>query len=350
MIDGKGRVETMNTPAPKPALKSVVGRGPVVVALLGAVLVAPLMLAALIFVLLAGVVSASLGGGVDEGPVPAAAAVGSVTAQGWTHPMPGMVTYQGNYGQLRAGYVHAGEDLSAPAGTPIYAAAAGVVSRASCQGFQGRSPCNIIINHGADETGQVIETWYVHMYQLGVLVSVGQQVSAGEQIALTGSNGNSTGPHLHLEVHLDGVVTDPTAFFTARGVDLRDPSLGPTINAAATQALTWARTQIGKPYVWGATGPDSYDCSGLTSRAYQNAALQLPRTSREQYAATTRITEFELAPGDLIFWSADGTAQGIYHVALYAGNGLIVQAPSAGKDVEEVNLWRENLFAFGRLS
>ncbi|WP_420113768.1 peptidoglycan DD-metalloendopeptidase family protein, partial [Pseudactinotalea sp.] len=287
----------------------------------------------------------------DEPAAVDVAGLGVVTSEGWSHPIPGVVTFQGNYGQPRGGYIHAGEDLSAPFGTPIYAAAAGVVTRASCLGYAGRSPCNIIINHGPDEAGRIIETWYVHMYQAGVLVTQGQQVAAGEKIALTGSNGNSTGPHLHFEVHLGGSTTDPTAFMAARGVDLRDPSASaaPPVTADAAGILEFARQQIGKPYLWGAAGPDSYDCSGLTSQAYDHAGLVLPRTSREQYVATDRVSEGELQPGDLVFWSSDGTADGIYHVALYAGGGRIVQAPAPGKTVEEVTLWRDNLFAFGRL-
>lgn len=318
---------------------------------MGGCLVVPLLLLAAGIALISGVVGASFNAEDDHPAAVQPGAIGGppVTAHGWTHPIPGLVTYQGNYGQFRGDYVHAGEDLSAPFGTPIYAAAAGVVSRASCLGFQGRSPCNIVINHGLDQSGRVIETWYVHMHPNGVLVTEGQRVGAGEQIALTGSNGNSTGPHLHLEVHLDGADTDPTAFFADRGIDLRHPAAAPVIAAGAAEALTWSRTQIGVPYQWGATGPYGYDCSGLTMHAYEQAGLQLPRTSREQYAATVRITESDLQPGDLVFWSSDGTADGVYHVALYAGNGRIVQAPSAGRDVEEVHLWREHLFAFGRL-
>lgn len=140
------------------------------------------------------------------------------------------------------------------------------------------------------------------------------------------------------------------------GLSLRDPSKKPPAPAAGgatgtgqSGALTWARTQIGKPYLWGATGPGSYDCSGLTMRAYEAAGLTLPRNSRQQHAATVRITEAELQPGDLVFWSRNGQASGIYHVALYAGDGRIVQAPSAGKNVEDQVLYRTNLYGFGRL-
>lgn len=279
------------------------------------------------------------------------AATGTVSTSGWTHPIPGLSQYQDNYGVARAGYTHAGEDLSAPMDTPIYAAAAGTVTHVACHLHEGRSPCNVIIDHGSDpDTGQRVQTWYVHMYPRGVLVDLGDQVTAGQQIALTGSNGNSTGPHLHLEVHLDGHVADPTPFFAARGIDLRNPATVPSISGDAERAVAWARTQIGTPYSLGGTGPQAYDCSGLTMRAYEHAGLTLPRTSRQQYAATTRITGAQLQPGDLVFWSTDATPAGIYHVALYAGRDRIIQAPAPGSTVEDQVLWRENLFGYGRLT
>ncbi len=276
---------------------------------------------------------------------------GTVSADGWTHPIPGLSRYQDNYGVARNLYTHAGEDLSAPLGTPIYAAAAGTVTHVACHIYEGRSPCNVIIDHGPDpDTGLRVQTWYVHMYPGGVLVNSGDQVIVGQQIALTGSNGNSSGPHLHLEVHAGSRVIDPTPFFAARGVDLRNPTTPPNVSGAAERALAWARTQIGTPYALGGTGPDTYDCSGLTMRAYEHAGATLPRTSRQQYAATIRITPEQLQPGDLVFWSTDGTAAGIYHVALYAGEDRIVQAPAPGRTVEDQVLWRENLFGYGRVT
>nr|WP_234418007.1 M23 family metallopeptidase [Miniimonas sp. S16] len=281
---------------------------------------------------------------------------GVISADGWTHPLPGFRRIWHNYGVWRGTYAHAGEDLAAPAGTPIYAAANGLVTRSSCTPFQGRSPCNIIIDHGTDPTtGKRLETWYVHMYPTGVHAQVGDHVSVGQHIADVGSNGNSTGPHLHLEVHLDGETVDPVTFFATRGVDLSRTPTAPTISAAAGQALTWARTQLGMPYALGATGPNSYDCSGLTLRAYEAAGITLPRTSREQYTATTRINRADLQPGDLIFWSNDATPAGIYHVAIYAGKDAagadrIVQAPAPGTTVEEIGLWSTNLYGYGRVT
>ncbi|WP_327431702.1 C40 family peptidase [Streptomyces sp. NBC_01236] len=95
------------------------------------------------------------------------------------------------------------------------------------------------------------------------------------------------------------------------------------------QALRYAVGQIGKPYVWGAEGPKSYDCSGLTSQAWQRAGHPVPRTSQEQWAELPRIPLSELRPGDLVVYFPEAT-----HVALYAGDGMVVQAPRPGTKIE----------------
>jgi cell wall-associated NlpC family hydrolase len=99
----------------------------------------------------------------------------------------------------------------------------------------------------------------------------------------------------------------------------------------AAAALAFAKAQLGKPYVWGATGPSSYDCSGLTGAAYAAAGLRLPRTAAEQWYAGPHIGLAQLQPGDLLFWANDlADPSTIHHVALYAGNGLMVAAPHTG--------------------
>ena len=82
--------------------------------------------------------------------------------------------------------------------------------------------------------------------------------------------------------------------------------------------MSWARTQIGKPYQWGATGPDAYDCSGLTGGAWRHGGVSLPRTSRSQYSAVEKIAYSDLRPGDLVFYGTSSSAGSIYHVAIYA--------------------------------
>ncbi|WP_435125026.1 NlpC/P60 family protein [Actinacidiphila sp. bgisy144] len=99
-------------------------------------------------------------------------------------------------------------------------------------------------------------------------------------------------------------------------------------STAAEQAIAFARKQLGKPYVWGATGPDSYDCSGLTQAAYKAAGVTLPRTTYDQVNVGTRVSESDLQPGDLVFFDDDE------HVGLYIGGGEMIHAPHTGTVVK----------------
>jgi cell wall-associated NlpC family hydrolase len=127
------------------------------------------------------------------------------------------------------------------------------------------------------------------------------------------------------------VAVPPSAL--GRGTTLAAPQ-------AVSVAITYALAQVGKPYVWGATGPDSYDCSGLVQRSYAMAGVALPRTSREQARVGTAVDLPELLPGDLLFWAYDPSdLSTVHHVAMYLGDGKIVQAPQPGEFVEVTTLW-----------
>jgi len=93
-------------------------------------------------------------------------------------------------------------------------------------------------------------------------------------------------------------------------------------------AVRYATTQIGKPYEWGAEGPDSYDCSGLTSQAWASAGKPIPRTSQEQWKQLKHVDIKDMRPGDLIIYFDDAS-----HVAMYLGEGAIVHAPRPGRTV-----------------
>ncbi|MGW0780546.1 NlpC/P60 family protein [Streptomyces sp. NPDC002913] len=99
-------------------------------------------------------------------------------------------------------------------------------------------------------------------------------------------------------------------------------------SASGKQALAFATAQIGKPYVWGAEGPGSYDCSGLTSQAWAAAKRPIPRTSQEQWRQLPRIPIQDMRPGDLIIYHSDAS-----HVGMYVGDGQIVHAPRPGRHV-----------------
>ncbi|MFE6058704.1 NlpC/P60 family protein [Streptomyces sp. NPDC056431] len=100
-------------------------------------------------------------------------------------------------------------------------------------------------------------------------------------------------------------------------------------SGAGAEALRFAVGQIGKPYEWGAEGPETYDCSGLTQQAWAAAGLEVPRTSQEQWATLPRVPLAELRPGDLVVYFPGAT-----HVAVYLGEGLVVQAPRPGGKVK----------------
>ncbi|WP_271218584.1 C40 family peptidase [Streptosporangium carneum] len=113
------------------------------------------------------------------------------------------------------------------------------------------------------------------------------------------------------------------------GIQYNGPASG---NARA--ALSFAYAQIGKPYRYGGTGPDGWDCSGLVQASWRSGGVSLPRTTWEQWSwgASRKVSLSELQPGDLLF------SQGLGHVGLYAGNGKIVHAPQTGDVVKEVPL------------
>ncbi|MFJ1611723.1 NlpC/P60 family protein [Streptomyces sp. NPDC098085] len=102
----------------------------------------------------------------------------------------------------------------------------------------------------------------------------------------------------------------------------------------AEKVLAFARAQIGKPYVWGATGPSSYDCSGLTQAAWKAAGVDIPRTTWDQVKVGTRVATADLRPGDLVFFYDD-----ISHVGIYKGGGMMIHAPKPGANVREESIY-----------
>jgi cell wall-associated NlpC family hydrolase len=115
------------------------------------------------------------------------------------------------------------------------------------------------------------------------------------------------------------------------------PVAAPT--AAAQVAVNTAMAQIGKPYVWGATGPNAYDCSGLTSSAYRAAGVSIPRTSRAQSTAGVPVSRADLKPGDLIFFYSP-----VGHVGMYIGNGQMVHSSTYGQPVSVVDV--DSMFGY----
>ncbi|MFG3290989.1 NlpC/P60 family protein [Streptomyces sp. NPDC048179] len=99
-------------------------------------------------------------------------------------------------------------------------------------------------------------------------------------------------------------------------------------DARAAAAVSYAYAKLGSPYVWGATGPDAFDCSGLAQAAYRSAGVSIPRTTYAQINAGRRVSRSELQPGDLVFFYS-----GISHVGIYIGNGQMIHAPNPSAPV-----------------
>ena len=118
-----------------------------------------------------------------------------------------------------------------------------------------------------------------------------------------------------------------------------------TLPASATDAVGLAAGLIGKPYVWGAEGPRAFDCSGLTKWSYAKVGKRLSRTAQGQWKQTIHIKKSHRRAGDLVFFFHGRHA---YHVAIYAGHGMIWHAPRPGKKVKKVKLWTSKV-RYGRV-
>jgi len=117
---------------------------------------------------------------------------------------------------------------------------------------------------------------------------------------------------------------------------------GPPGSAAAV-AVRWAYAEIGKPYVWGAAGPDTFDCSGLTQYVYAQAGIALLHYTGDQWTEGTRVAQSALLPGDLVFFATNTSDPStIHHVGIYVGSGQMIDAPFTGADVRFDNVFRSD--------
>jgi peptidoglycan DL-endopeptidase CwlO len=123
------------------------------------------------------------------------------------------------------------------------------------------------------------------------------------------------------------------------------PAPAPAPNAGAARAVEEAKRQLGKPYEYGGSGPDTFDCSGLTAWAWRAGGKSLPHSSRAQYDATRRVSVDDVQPGDLLFYGSP-----IHHVGIYVGNGQMIEAPETGKNVRYASIYRRDLVGVGRVT
>ncbi|MFF0308658.1 NlpC/P60 family protein [Streptosporangium sp. NPDC004379] len=141
-----------------------------------------------------------------------------------------------------------------------------------------------------------------------------------------------------LEGNLYREVRDRAQSMQGRATRLTVPVVG---QGKAAEAVRWALTQQLKPYVWGAEGPNSFDCSGLVLWAYQKVGISLPHYTGDQWTAGTHVSRDQLRPGDLVFFYSD-----LHHVGIYLGAGLMIHAPQTG-DVVRIAPMGNRPFAGG---
>jgi peptidoglycan DL-endopeptidase CwlO len=148
--------------------------------------------------------------------------------------------------------------------------------------------------------------------------------------------------------HSDGYVTDvldQAARYAAGGTRVlaaeqspacQQAGLGPLPAGTAGKVLAYTEAQLGKPYLWGATGPDAFDCSGLAMMAYRAAGISIPRTSQQQWASGRQVPASQVQPGDLVFFAgSDGTMAAPGHVGIVTGHDTMINAPFTGEVVRE---------------
>ncbi|GGX69242.1 C40 family peptidase [Streptomyces hiroshimensis] len=111
-------------------------------------------------------------------------------------------------------------------------------------------------------------------------------------------------------------------------------------------AIRYALAHLGDPFAMGGEGPRRWDCSGLVQQAYRRAGVRLPRIASDQYRAVKRVGRRALHRGDLVFWSRNGRASGVHHVALYLGGERYIEAPRPGGKVRisSFSRYRPNLY------
>lgn len=151
------------------------------------------------------------------------------------------------------------------------------------------------------------------------LATRAQQIAVAERVLAT--QGPGAWPVCSLKTGLTRGAAAPVVQATPRVVPK-------AVNTAASRAVAFALAQVGKPYVYGGTGPYSYDCSGLTQAAWRAAGVSIPRISSDQWHGLTHVPVSEALPGDIVVYYG-----GASHVALYIGGGRIVEAPRPGRSV-----------------
>jgi cell wall-associated NlpC family hydrolase len=171
-------------------------------------------------------------------------------------------------------------------------------------------------------------------------------VKSGSGYWLVTSDGTATGFGAAASTGATGTATSTSG----TAVPVKPPMYGVVqrVKTRGEAAVNFALGQLGKPYLWGGNGPDSYDCSGLTKAAWSTVGISLPRVANDQYNFGTKVGLDQLLPGDLVFYATDlNDPRSIHHVAIYLGDGAMVEAPYTGANVRISTVQRDELIPFG---
>ncbi len=253
--------------------------------------------------------------------------------------------------------LHRGVDIAAAQGTPIKAIHDGKVISAGDAGGYGL--CVVI------EDGKGYTSRYAHCSSLSV--SVGQEVQRGDVIAAVGSTGQSTGPHLHLEITHNGEYLDPYYFVDTGGIGngaLPGAPGGPAIpaypgeppaDAVFAAMLEEAEKHLGRSYVWGGSSPSTgFDCSGFVSWVINHSGWNVGRLgAKGLYNICTPVSAADVRPGDLVFFWHTYDApdpNSVTHVGIYVGSGQMIHC---GDPVSYANInssyWQDHFYSYARL-
>jgi cell wall-associated NlpC family hydrolase len=253
----------------------------------------------------------------------------------WTL-LAGIGTVESNNGQTTLPGVHSGANAFGAAG-PMQIGIGGAAG--NVWGGAPVHPASQIVNGVAtDEDGGP----YASVYDPADAIA-----GAAKYLLTAGVQSNPSGAifaYNHLQSYVQSVLywaglyaggkyTTVTAALPATGCAGASGAM-PAINSpnqAVSTAIAFAEQQLGKPYLWGGTGPDAFDCSGLVLMAYRTAGIDIPRTSQAQWTFGPRVPASQVEPGDLVFYAgSDGTRAAPGHVGLVIGNGKMIEAYATG--------------------
>lgn len=245
--------------------------------------------------------------------------------------------------------IHRGLDIAAPQGTEILAVHDGTVTTAAYDSSYG--------NYIVLENDDAYKTKYAHCSSLKV--SQGQEVKKGDVIALVGSTGNSTGPHLHIEFLYQDEYLNPYFYLSVGAGSLYGNGFGYTGDVDALDDARYAaliqeaEKYLGMPYVWGGSSPSTgFDCSGFVSYVFTHSGVyNMGRlTAQGIYDICTPVSPSDAKPGDIIFFKGTYDTPDVSHVGIYVGNGQMIHA---GDPIQYTSIntayWQNHFFAFGRV-